>query len=75
MNNPEIKVEFSNLKEYKSDEESDEKTEKPEGKAQGGTSDQPKITSSKRRGQSEMAKSKKAADLEELSGWLSQKEL
>ena len=58
MNNPEIKVEFSNLKEYKSNEESDEENEDlPEGKAQGGTNSKAKNSFSKRTGQAEKSKS------------------
>ena len=50
MNNPEIKVEFSNLKEYKSDEESEEENDDlPEGKAQGGTKSKSNFSTLKKR--------------------------
>ena len=58
MNNPEIKVEFSNLKEYKSDEESEEEIDDlPEGKAQGGTKSKANFQKLKKTGQAEESKS------------------
>ena len=58
MNNPEIKVEFSNLKEFKFDEESEEEIDDlPEGKAQGGTKSKANLSLLKKTGQAEESKS------------------